>query len=169
MQPDEDCAIWIRRYILQRLQMVRQIWAMSGPCRHLCIALWRLHCSKHTRITMTANTPQSRKGKGREFQKKISQLIRSYFNFPDEDAVSTAMGQQGCDIKLSNAARKQFPYGVECKCTESINIWKAWEQATVNAKKEDLRPLLFVKKNYKDPIMVIDAELGLKLLSQIKE
>ena len=118
---------------------------------------------------MTANTPQSRKGKGREFQKKISQLIRSYFNFPDEDAVSTAMGQQGCDIKLSNAARKQFPYGVECKCTESINIWKAWEQATVNAKKEDLRPLLFVKKNYKEPIMVIDAELGLKLLSQIKE
>jgi len=118
---------------------------------------------------MTANTPQTRKGKGRWFQKMIAALIRMYFGLPDEDVVSTAMGQQGCDIKLSNAARLKFPFGVECKCTESVNIWKAWEQAQKNAKKESLEPLLFIKRSYKKPLMVIDAETGLKLLSQIKE
>jgi len=118
---------------------------------------------------MTANTPQSKKSKGRGFQKFIEALIRRFFNIPDEDAVSTAMGQQGCDIKLSNAARQRFPFGVECKCTESINVWKAWDQAVSNAQKESLIPVLFIKRNYKRPLMVMDAETGLKLLSQIKD
>ena len=115
---------------------------------------------------MVATTPQSRKAKGREIQKLIANIIKLKFGFPNEDAVSTAMGQQGCDIKLSNAARNALPFGIECKCTESINVWAAWTQATENAKKESLFPLLFIKKARFKPIMVIDAELGLSLLSE---
>ncbi|HWQ66259.1 MAG TPA: hypothetical protein VN372_05245 [Methanospirillum sp.] len=115
---------------------------------------------------MVATTPKTRKAKGREFQKMIVSVIKEKFGFPDEDAVSTAMGQQGCDIKLSNAARIAFPFGIECKCVESLNLWESWKQATTNAEKESLIPLLFVKRNHVKPIMIIDAEVGLSILQE---
>lgn len=87
------------------------------------------------------------KAKGREFQKTIANDIRFTFDIPDEDAVSTAMGQQGCDIKLSNAARAVFPFGIECKCQERLNVWEAWEQTKSNAEKEKLLPLLVFRRN----------------------
>ena len=44
------------------------------------------------------------------------------------------MGAQGEDILLSAQAIKHFPYSVEAKNQESIQIWKAIKQAEENAK-----------------------------------
>ena len=39
------------------------------------------------------------------------------------------MGDSGEDILLSPAARKLFPFSVECKNQEKLNIWSSLEQA----------------------------------------
>lgn len=76
------------------------------------------------------------------------------------------MGESGIDIKLSALARKLFPYAVECKNTEKLNLFEAWNQATANAEKENLSPLLIVKKNRTKAVMVLDAEHGFTLIQE---
>jgi hypothetical protein len=39
------------------------------------------------------------------------------------------MGASGADLLLSPAARKLFPFYIECKNQESLNIWAALKQA----------------------------------------
>ena len=47
-------------------------------------------------------------------------------------------------------ARELFPFGIECKAQETLNIWQALEQARINAEKEKLMPLLVFKRNRSD-------------------
>ena len=95
---------------------------------------------------MTANTPQSRKQKGRKLQQTIRDILIKEFNLPEEDVKSTSMGASGCDVTLSNLAREVIPFAIESKNTESLNIWSALEQAESNAT-EDLMPLVVFKRN----------------------
>ena len=106
---------------------------------------------------------QSAKAKGRNLQKWVRDIILEKFSGLEPDDVrSTSMGCGGEDIQLSPAARKKFGYSVECKNTESLNVWKAYEQAQANC--GDYEPLLVMKKNRKKPLIVIDAEAFFKLL-----
>jgi len=66
------------------------------------------------------------------------------------------MGASGEDVLLSPKARAIFPYSVECKNQERLNLWKAWEQAEANAGSHE--PLLIVKRNQRKPLAVMDAE-----------
>ena len=63
---------------------------------------------------MTANTPASRKAKGRRLQQAVRQDLVDRLGIAPGDILSTAMGQSGCDLYLSPAARTIFPFGVEC-------------------------------------------------------
>lgn len=108
--------------------------------------------------------PQSSKAKGRRFQQDIASDIRSAFQIETPDAVSTAMGQAGTDIKLSTAARHKFPFAVECKCVERLNVWESWQQAETNGIKEQLFPLLLIRKNNHKPLAVLDWDLLLEIL-----
>ena len=38
------------------------------------------------------------------------------------------MGSQGEDIILGKQSRQLFPFSVECKNQEAVNVWKAYEQ-----------------------------------------
>jgi len=96
---------------------------------------------------MTATTPQSRKGKGRDFQKDIRADLIKALGIDPGDILSTAMGQGGCDLYLSPAAREKFPFGVECKRQERLEIPEWWRQCTRNAKAANLTPLLIFRKN----------------------
>jgi len=91
--------------------------------------------------------PQSCKAKGRRLQQAVASIVRAYLNLPEPDAVSTSMGKTGMDIQLSAAAREKFPYAVECKNNEHLNIWKALEQAQMNAESENLKPLVVFTRN----------------------
>ncbi len=57
---------------------------------------------------------------------------------------------------LSPYARKLFPYSVECKNQEKLNLWSAWSQTEKNS--SDYQPLLIVGKNKHRPLAVVDAE-----------
>jgi hypothetical protein len=111
---------------------------------------------------MVAKTVQSRKAKGRNLQKEVVSCILKHFPFLDpSDVQSTSMGASGVDVKLSKAAQDVFPFAVECKATEKINIWQAWEQAKSNSGK--LNPLLVHRKSRTKALAVVELEYLLQL------
>ena len=107
---------------------------------------------------------QSRKAKGRRLQQKFMQLLIEKLDIDPEDIESRSMGAGGEDLIMSKAARHKFPYSIECKNQESLNIWKAWEQA--NGNKGLYEPLVVIKKNGVKPLVVLDA---VNFLEMIKE
>jgi len=114
-----------------------------------------------------ANTPRSRKSKGKRLQNTVRDLILEHFSqLEPDDVVSTLMGDSGTDIKLSPAARKVFPYSVECKNQEKLNIWSALEQAEKNAK-EGTNPILFFKRNHSKMYVTLDAEHFFNLIQPL--
>ena len=107
---------------------------------------------------------QSRKAKGRRLQNQFMQLLIEKLDIDPEDIESRSMGAGGEDLIMSKAARNKFPYSVECKNQERMNIWQAWEQANNN--KGIYEPLVVIKKNGVKPLVVLDAE---NFLDMIKE
>jgi hypothetical protein len=73
-----------------------------------------------------------------------------------EDVESRSMGAGGEDLIMARAARQKFPFSVECKNTEKLNVWDAYDQACANS--GDYEPILFIKKNGRRPLVVLDAE-----------
>ena len=115
---------------------------------------------------MTANTPQSAKAKGRKFQQEIRDDLITSLDINPDDILSTAMGQGGCDLYLSPAARARFPFGVEAKRCESLAIPQWWKQCEANASKVGLVPLLVFKRNREEPLAVLRWSDLLMLLRQ---
>jgi len=62
---------------------------------------------------------------------------------------------------MARAAREKFPYSIECKNQESINVWKSYEQAQENSK--DYEPVVVLKRNNTKPLVLVDAEYFVKL------
>lgn len=104
---------------------------------------------------MTASTPASRKAKGRQFQQAIREDLIGQLGIDPGDVLSTPMGQAGCDLYLSPAARERFPFGVECKHQEILSIPAWWRQCKSNAEAEGLAPLLVFRRNREEPLAVL--------------
>lgn len=94
---------------------------------------------------MTATTPKSRKAKGRSFQNYVAEKIRGLLNCHPDDVRPTLMGERGTDIKLSPAVRDQFPFAVECKAVDKLDLWGSLRQAEFNANLTGRHPLLVFK------------------------
>ena len=104
---------------------------------------------------------QSRKAKGRRLQQQFMQLLIEKLDIDPEDIESRSMGAGGEDLIMSKAARNKFPYSIECKNQEKLNIWSAYEQAEANAGK--FEPLVVIKKNRRNPLVIVDAEYFVNL------
>ena len=113
---------------------------------------------------MVATTPASRKAKGRRLQQAVRQDLVEYLGIDPGDILSTGMGQSGCDLYLSPAARTIFPFGVECKAQERIALPAWWQQCTRNAAAEGVAPLLVLKQSRREPLAVLRWEDLLSLL-----
>ena len=109
--------------------------------------------------------PRSAKNKGKRLQNKIRDLILEKFDTLEPDDVrSITMGDSGEDILLSPAARRMFPFSVECKNQEKLNIWSALEQAEENS--GDHTPLVIFKRNRSKTYAVLEFDKLLKLLNE---
>lgn len=105
---------------------------------------------------------QSGKAKGRRLQQWVmNQILDRFTSLKDDDVTSRSMGCGGEDVLLSPKARAKFPFSVECKNTERLNLYKAYDQCIDNSK-ELHEPLLIVKKNHHKPLAVVDAEYFIK-------
>ena len=109
--------------------------------------------------------PRSAKNKGKRLQNKVRDIILEKFDSLEPDDVrSITMGDSGEDILLSPAARRLFPFSVECKAQESLSIWSALEQAESNAGKHI--PLLVFKRNRSKTYAVLEFDKLLELLNE---
>ena len=100
--------------------------------------------------------PQSAKAKGRKLQQWVRDKLIESRNIHPEDIESRSMGAGGEDLIMARDARQKFPYSIECKNQEKLNVWDAYEQACANS--GDHEPIVFIKKNGKTPLAVVDAE-----------
>lgn len=107
--------------------------------------------------------PQSAKAKGRKLQQWVRDKLIEEFDIHPEDIKSTSMGAGGEDVTMARAARQKFPFSIECKSVERLNVWEAYEQACANA--GSYEPLVVMKKNRKKPLVVLDAETFIKLMN----
>tara|TARA_R100001509_G_scaffold159282_1_gene125518 strand:- start:935 stop:1270 length:336 start_codon:yes stop_codon:yes gene_type:complete len=109
--------------------------------------------------------PRSAKNKGKRLQNKVRDLILEKFNSLESDDVrSITMGESGEDILLSPAARKLFPFSVECKNQEKLNIWKSLEQSETNSGKHT--PIVIFKRNRTKTYVALEFEKLLELLNE---
>jgi hypothetical protein len=104
--------------------------------------------------------PQSAKAKGRNLQKWVRDQLIEQLNIHPEDIESRSMGAGGEDLIMARAAREKFPFSIECKNVEKLNVWEAYEQAKANS--GSYEPIVIMKKNHKKPLVVIDAEYFIK-------
>ena len=111
--------------------------------------------------------PQSAKAKGRRLQQDVRNRLIEELDVHPEDIESRSMGASGEDLIMARAARAKFPYSVECKNQEKVNVWKAYEQCDANSK--DYEPVVIIKKNNFKPLVVVDAEHFIKLHKQESE
>ena len=104
---------------------------------------------------------QSAKAKGRRLQQWVRDLLIEKLDIHPEDIESRSMGAGGEDLIMARAAREKFPYSIECKNQESINVWKSYEQAQENSK--DYEPVVVLKRNNTKPLVLVDEEYFVKL------
>ncbi len=106
----------------------------------------------------------SAKAKGRRLQQKFMQLLIEKLDIDPEDIESRSMGAGGEDLIMSKAARTKFPFSVECKNQERLNIWSAWEQA--NSNRGVYEPLVVIKRNGTTPLVVLDAKVFMEYVKE---
>ena len=106
-------------------------------------------------------TTQSATAKGRSLQQWVRDFLIEKLDIHPEDIESRSMGAGGEDLIMARAAREKFPYSIECKNQESINLWKSYEQAQENSK--DYEPVVVLKRNNTKPLVLVDAEYFVKL------
>jgi hypothetical protein len=90
--------------------------------------------------------------------------LEKFTQLEEDDVRSTTMGDSGEDVLLSPAARKLFPFSVECKNQEKLNIWSSLEQAKTNAGKHT--PLLVFKRNRSKTYVALEIDNLLDLLDE---
>ena len=112
--------------------------------------------------------PQSAKAKGRKLQQQFRDLLIEQLQIHPEDIESRSMGAGGEDLIMARAAREKFPYSIECKNVEKLNVWEAYKQASENSTVNRLsgnsyEPLVVMKKNNHKALVVLDAEKFVKI------
>lgn len=104
------------------------------------------------------------KNKGRLFQQWVrNKLLEVFTTLRPDDVKSTSMGAQGEDIQLSPFARDILPIQIECKSHKHFAVNTVYDQAKAHGRHE---PVVFLKANHKKPLMVVDAELGIKMMEK---
>jgi hypothetical protein len=105
---------------------------------------------------------QSAKAKGRRLQQWFRDLLIEKLDIHPEDVESRSMGACGEDLIMARAAREKFPFSIEAKNQEKLNVWEAYKQASENS--GDYEPLVVLKRNNHKPLVLIDAESFVKLI-----
>lgn len=100
--------------------------------------------------------PSSAKQKGRILQQWVAkQILQRFPELEKDDVRSTSMGAPGEDVQLSPAARKLFPFQIECKNLAKVAVYSYYVQAMTHGHRE---PVVFIKQNGSKPLAIVDAE-----------
>jgi len=98
----------------------------------------------------------SAKAKGRNLQKWVAtKLLEAAEALEPDDIKSTSMGAGGEDVQLSPAARRVYPWQIECKNYARIAVYDFYNQACSHGTHE---PVVFIKQNQCKPLAIVDAQ-----------
>ena len=112
----------------------------------------------------------SAKAKGSRVQQLVREVILQKFTKLEADDVKCAtMGETGTDIHLSPAAKKVFPFSVEAKNQERINIWSAIEQAENNTKEGTSTLVVFSRNRLPEPYIAMKLSDFMKLVGETND
>lgn len=101
---------------------------------------------------------RSAKQKGRRLAQRVrDMLLEIYPTSPDDIRVNPS-SVCGEDILLSPRARDIFPFAIECKCQEKLNVWKAIKQAESHAEGTKHTPLVVFSRNRSKDYVICEAE-----------
>ncbi len=124
------------------------------------------NCSKQETFRTASGVqvrPQSAKAKGRIAQQLVRDALLSRSpELTEKDIRSTSMGASGVDILLSEAALRVYPFAIEVKCQESLNVWSALEQAELQRTPKEV-PILCFKRNRSEMYVALKLEDFLEL------
>ena len=115
-------------------------------------------------------TTASAKAKGRNLQqwvcKKISEITGLPYNQSDDQCGihSREMGQAGIDVVLRGEALKRFPFSVECKATENLNLKDTVDQAKSNTYPGTDWIIVHNKKAIPDTLVILSWDTFEKLV-----
>lgn len=128
-----------------------------------------LRLMKKVQNAMKTITISSRKGKGREFQYRVCNMIADLLGIPyvqaDDECLihSREMGQHHEDIILRGTARRDFPFSIECKAQESLDMVNWIRQAQCNVSAGTDWMLVFKKQTLgTQPYVCLDFATFLK-------
>lgn len=108
----------------------------------------------------------SAKAKGRRHQQYVAKrLVEIGIDLEPDDVRSASMGAPGEDILFSPAARRQFPFSIECKNVEKLSIWAAIDQARLNCSSE-YTPVVVFTRNHENPQVALPYETFLEIYQE---
>jgi len=110
--------------------------------------------------------PASAKAKGRRLQQYVRDRIREAFGLHEDDVQSRSTSAGGEDVILSEKARGVFPFSIECKNVQRLNLWKSWGQTVENAGEHD--PLLVVSRNHAEVLAVVRLQDLIELCQAVR-
>lgn len=104
------------------------------------------------------------KAKGRSLQNFVAKALNEKYN--TLDFRPAIMGEKGMDIKFPYYREFKFDWAIECKNQEKWNISEFWKQAVANTPEpnEPFKPLLVIKKNRHEPLVVLRFSDWLELI-----
>ena len=107
---------------------------------------------------------KSRKAKGRRLQNFTrDKILKAFPHLKPSDVQCVENYAPGPDIILSKVARKLCPYKFEIKNQDKMKtVYDFYKQASKNARK--LEPVVVMKMNTRDPLVIIDFEHFLELI-----
>lgn len=108
----------------------------------------------------------SAKAKGRRCGQEVKELFLALAPELEEgDVLVTPSGVTGPDLHLSPKAKTVYPFAIECKNQESIQIWKALEQSESHVSGDEI-PVLFFKRNRSKLYVALSADQFIRLLKR---
>ena len=107
---------------------------------------------------------RSAKNKGLRLQNYVAELLRERYGLETSEVKPAIMGESGVDIKLSQKAREVFPFDIECKNVERLDIWGALLQAEMNS--SEGIPLLVFKRNRSKVYCVLELDKLLEVKNE---
>ena len=110
----------------------------------------------------------SAKAKGRRAVQELQTLVLRWFpDLTQRDVRVTPSGSTGEDLQLSEVAAKAFPYAVEVKNVERLNIWQSLLQTSRHAAKLGLEPLLAFRRNRSELWVAVRADHFFQLVGVV--
>jgi|TARA_R110000787_G_scaffold1977_2_gene8236 hypothetical protein len=95
--------------------------------------------------------------KGRKLQNLVrNKILKTFPHLKENDVEVASTGQNGPDVRLSRIAKRLIPYQFETKSQQRMKTIYSWYKQA--SKKTKLEPVVVMKQNSKDPLVVISLE-----------